>query len=256
MGRKTNANVPIKSVENVFRILQTLQEYNGGGITEIAECLDISKSTAYNHLATLERHGYVVRRNDEYRLGIRFLDHGGFALTQNSWFATVAPRIREIAEETGELCQFAIEEHGRGILTFREKGKRAVETELRLGSRLYLHHFTGGKAILAAMPEHRVEEIVERHGLPGKTDETVTDYDKLLEDLTKIREKGYAFDQGEHISGLHAIGVPIKLRNDGMIGSLSIAGPSHRISEEREEEIANLLLGVVNEMELNMSLQT
>lgn len=204
-------------------------------------------------MATLERLGYVVHQGDEYHIGIGFLDHGGFALTRHPWYGTMKNRIREIVAETDELCQFAIQEQGRGTIAVREEGKHAVKTELRIGSRMNLTHFTAGKAILAAMPTNQTEAVIQHHGLPEKTSKTITDPNRLFQELKEIRQRGYVFDEEEHISGLHAIAVPLKLKND--IGAISIAGPSFRINNQRKEELANILLGVANEMELNLSLE-
>lgn len=253
MDEPNTPNIPVKSVVRMFEIVKVLQEMNGATVTAIVERVELSKSTVYNHLATLERLEYVVRRKDEYHLSFRFLDHGGHALSQDPRLRIVEPKIREIAAETDELCQFVIEEHGRGVIIFRETGESAVETRIRLGSRLYLHHTTAGKAILSQLPEERVEDILERHGLPGKTAKTITDPAVLHDELDRIEERGYASDKEEHIKGLHAVGVPV-LDDDGVFGAISVAGPSHRMgSESQEREIADLILGIANEVELNIS---
>ncbi|WP_338727476.1 IclR family transcriptional regulator [Haladaptatus sp. DJG-WS-42] len=246
--------VPVKSVDVAFTVVQTIQDRGGAGVTEVATELGVAKSTAHNHLTTLERLGYLVREDDVYRVGFRFLDHGGYALTNNRWYHPVKARVSEIAQNTEELCQFAIEEHGVGVIAIREEGAHAIQTELRIGSRLKLHHFTAGKTILAAMSPERVEELIERHGLPPKTSKTITDPDKLRSELAEIREKGYAFDREEHVKGVHAIGVPLKLNDGHVLGALSIAGPPRRFSNERAIEMANHLLGVAEELTFNLRL--
>jgi len=246
-------NIPVKSVVRMFEIVEVLQEMDGATMTAVVDQVPLSKSTVYNHLATLERLEYVTRREGEYYLSFRFLDHGGYALSRDSRLQIVEPKIREIADKTGELCQFVMEEHGRGVIIFREIGESAVETRTRLGSRLYLHHTTAGKAILSHLLEGRVEEILAQHGLPEKTSKTITDPEVLRDELARIEKRGYASDKEEHIEGLHAVGVPV-LDNDGVFGAISVAGPSHRMSNESQErETADLILGIANEIELNIS---
>lgn len=253
MDQANTPNIPVKSVVRMFEIVEILQEEDGATMSEVVDLVDLSKSTVYNHLSTLNQLEYVVRQNKEYHLSFRFLDHGGHTLSRDPRLQIVEPKVREIADKTNELCQFVIEEHGRGVIIFRETGENAVETRTRLGSRLHLHHTTAGKAILSHLSEERVKRILERHGLPGKTTETITDPDVLFEELDRVKDQGYVSDKVEHIEGLHAVGVPI-LDSGDVFGAISVAGPAHRMgNESREREIADLILGTVNEIELNIS---
>ena len=256
MDKQERANVPVKSVAKTLRIIQTVQELDGATVTDVAAEIDVSKSTVHNHLATLEQFEYVVKEGDKYDLGFRFLDHGEHALARDPRLKLVEPKVEQVAAKTDELCQFMIEEHGKGIIVFREKGDNAVETKLRIGARLHLNHTTAGKAICAAHSDSRVEAFVERHGLPEKTNQTITSVGDLLDELATIRQRGYAFDREEHIEGLHAISVPISTDEGQVLGALSVAAPSYRLrSEQQEQDLADLLLGVANEIELNLSLQ-
>jgi len=246
-------NVPIKSSATMFRLLQELQDRGGAGVTELAETLDVSKSTVHNHLSTMATHEYVVQDGDEYRVGLRFLDHGSHARTRCEGFDQIKQKVREVAEETGELCQYLVPEHGKGIFIARESGQQAVQTSTRVGKRVHLHHVTAGKAVLAHMSNDWVDEIIERHGLPPKTHQTITTREDLRQELEHVREQGYAFDKEEHVRGLYAIGVPVLVEDDRLLGAISVAGPSHRMSEDtNESKLSQLLEGVTNEIELNL----
>jgi DNA-binding IclR family transcriptional regulator len=247
-------NVPVKSVETAFAIVNAIQELNGAGITEIAEQVGKSKSTVHNHLQTLKRHRYVIEDGGSYRLGLRFLDHGSHARERNPSYTVIQPKVREIAEETGEICQFVVEEGGRGFVVFHEGGEHAVEIQTRIGMSGLLNGITGGKAILAYLSDRRIEEIVSEHGLPALTDDTITDSAELFERLEQIRNQGYAINNEEHIKGLRAISVPIKTTESKLFGAMSVASPSYRLEEPNyEKEVTDLLLGAANELELNVT---
>jgi DNA-binding IclR family transcriptional regulator len=246
--------VQIKSVGTMFEILNEIQERNAAGVSELAESLGLAKSTVHNHLMTLSAYEYVRRDGNEFRVGIRFLDHGGHARANLTGHEIIKKKIREVADETGELVQYLVEEHGRGVVALREPGDQAVRTKTRLGRRVYLHHLSAGKAILAHMPPDRVDEVIERHGLPPKTDQTITDPESLRDHLDQIRRQGYVFDKEEHIKGLCSLGVPVTLGPDRVIGAMSIAGPPHRVEHDTVvEEFVQLLTGVANEIELNLT---
>lgn len=254
MPTENPANVPVKSVETTFTLVEALQEMNGGELTALADRVGRSKSTVHNHLRTLERHGYVVRDGDRYRLGLRFLDHGGHARTQTPSVHLIRPKIREIAETTEEICQFIVEQRGKGIVLFQERGDDAVETQTRIGTSVALNGIGGGKTILAHLPEERVEAILDEHGLPALTEDTITDRETLYDRLDAIRDRGYAINAGEHIRGMRVISVPIRTTEGELLGAMSVAGPSYRLEEsDHERVIVDSLLSVANELELNVT---
>jgi DNA-binding IclR family transcriptional regulator len=164
-----------------------------------------------------------------------------------------AEKVRDLAERTDERAQFVIEEQGRGVFLYCESGAQAVKTGSGTGKRMYLHSTSAGKSILAHLPESEIETIIDEWGLPAVTSNTITDRETLFEELAEIRDRGYAFNNEENVEGLHAVGAPLILEDQGVIGALSISGPTHRMKGETfTQELPNLLLGTINELELNI----
>jgi DNA-binding IclR family transcriptional regulator len=132
------------------------------------------------------------------------------------------------------------------------RNEQAIDTGMRIGQQTHLHYSASGKAILANYPRERVDEIVDRWGLPKQTANTITDREALYEELERVGERGVAFNHEEHIDGLTAVAVPVE--NDGVVfGALSVAGPTGRMQDERlEETIPELLLGSANALELEL----
>ena len=243
----------VKATETTFAIIEGLERRQGARVTELAAQLGLADSTVHSHLATLYDMGYVVREGDEYRLASRFLKLGEAAKEHKEAFDLVEPKVKELAEETEERCQFIVEEHGRGVYLHRETGSRAVWTDSGLGKRIYLHATAAGKSVLANLPEERVERVLDRWGLPAITDNTITDRGVLFDELDAIRDQGFAVNKEESTERLRAVGVPIVDSSGRMVGALSVSGPSHRMKGEWfEREIPDLLLGTANELELNL----
>lgn len=96
--------------------------------------------------------------------------------------------------------------------------------DCRRGADHYLHTTAFGKAILASVPESHVREIVDHYGLPEVTEGSVTDIDTLLDELDTTREKGIAFDDGEHRTGVRSIAAPIILEDGDVYGAVGIIG--------------------------------
>ncbi|MWG33457.1 IclR family transcriptional regulator [Halomarina oriensis] len=252
MGKQ--ARHAVKSVENAFEILDALKELDGAGVSELSEHLDFPKSTIHNYLSTLLQEEYVVKDGSTYHVGIRFLEYGAFARIQMDIYDIAKPEVDTLAETTGELANLMVEQHGRGSYLHRARGDRAVQVEAHVGTRVPLHGTALGKAILAHLPEERVDEIVEMHGLQAYTPKTVTDRAELDEDLAEIREAGVAFDDEERLPGLRCVAAPILSNNGRVLGAISVSGPSNRIRDERfTETLPNRVLETVNVIELNVT---
>lgn len=197
---------------------------------------------------------YLAKHDGEYYVGLKFLNLGGHAATRKQAYKMARPKVKELAEETEERAQFIVEEFGRGFYIHMDTGKQAVETDVRIGKIASLHTTSAGKAILACLPERRVQEIIQKHGLPKCTPSTITDQEKLIDELETIRNKGYAQNDGERITGTRAVGVPVRGPDNDVIGAFSVSGPAHRMKGSwYEEEIPDLLLGTANELELNLA---
>lgn len=248
----TKPSNTIKSVGKSFDIIERLQELNGATIAELAADLDLPKSTVHSHLATLRERGYIVKNGNVYYTGLLFLNLGTKARKRHSFFSKVKPKMERLAQETNERTQLMIEEHGRGIYVYRAHGSHGVQTASRIGKPRYLHTGAAGKAILASLPETRVEEILDQWGLQSLTSNTLDTRERLFDELESIRERGYATNREEHLEGLWAIGAVIKT-NDQVLGALSISGPTYRIKDQgNEEALRHKLLGVINEIELDV----
>lgn len=248
------AKNPIKSVENTFAVVEALRDLNGAGVSELAAHVDLPRSTVHNYLSTLEQEEYVVNEDGRYRVGIRFLELGAHARNRRKIYEIAKPEVESLAEETGELANLLVEEHGRGTYLQRARGSQAVQVEAHVGTRVPLHSTALGKSILAYTPEERIDEIIDMHGIASATQNTITDREELFDRLETVRERGYSFDDEERLRGLRCVAAPILSNDERVLGAISVSGPSHRIKGEYfRETIPNALLEAVNVVELNIT---
>ncbi|WP_135535905.1 MULTISPECIES: IclR family transcriptional regulator [Halostella] len=244
----------LETPENSFQIVESLKELDGANLTEIARHTGLAKSTVHDHLSTLQYHNYVVKEDDEYNVGLGFFEIGEYARRRLKVYQTARPEIKELAKETGELANLMVEEHGRGVYLHRERGDNAVTLDTYTGKRRYLHRTALGKAILAHLPEDRVNEILDQHGLPQATENTITDREKLFDELEKIRDEDIAYCRQERVNGLKCVAAPFLSSNNEVLGAISVAAPTTRMKGERfEEEIPELVLQAANVIEINVT---
>lgn len=248
------AKQPVKTTETTFRVLEALKELDGAGVTELSNYLDLPKSNVHNYLSTLTQEEYVVKDGSTYHVGIRFLELGAYARNRMDIYQIAKPEVEKLAEETGELANLLVEEHGRGSYLHRVHGDQAVQVEAHVGTRVHLHSTALGKAILAHLPSDRVEEILDVHGMPPSTEETITDRPTLYDHLEIVQEQGYALDDEERLKGLRCVAAPILSNHNRVLGAISVSGPTSRMQKERFHEIIpTKLLEAVNVIELNVT---
>ncbi|ADQ69062.1 IclR family transcriptional regulator [Halogeometricum borinquense] len=256
MINEDNGGVPdtVQSARTLFDVLQCVKEDQGKTVSEVSDDLEYARSTVHRHLRTLEDLGYLIHRPDGYHVGLKFLDLGVSARDNYVGYDLIREKVEEIAETTGERCQFFVEEHAEAVYLARSVGEHAVQTDPGLGSRIPLYAASAGKAILAELPEQELSEYIEQVEFEQLTENTITDPAVLRDELAEIRERGYGFNRQETVRGTHAVGVAVTAPEGGAIGGLSVTGPSHRLKGDQFENVLpNLLLGAANELELNIA---
>lgn len=242
---------PVRTVDRALEIVEIVQELDGAGVSEVSERVDIGKSAVHNHLNTLVNREYLTKEGDEYHIGLSFLGLGAYARDRTEIYDAARHQVDKLADETGELTNLLIERNGIGIYLYQSKGENAVELDTYEGKHVRLHCTALGKAILAFRPREEVTEILDTHGLPAMTEQTITDRERFFDELDEIRARNYAIDREERLMGLCCVAAPITNDEDRSIGAISVACPVHRIGDERfYEELPDSVLGTANVIEL------
>jgi DNA-binding IclR family transcriptional regulator len=240
----------IDSVERSLKILETLKELESATVGEISETMDIPKSSVHNHLATLQKHGYVDRSGDVHRLGLKFLSHGEFTRRQIPMFEQITDHVEELANETGENVSFIVESQGEGVIVYHEDGNHELPAASP-GTREPIYCLSSGKAILAELSDEKVSAMLQRHPPKRLTPNTIVDEEELFNELRRIREQGYAVNREERIERQQSVAVSITGNHSEPIGAIAVVGPKHRVSEERiQTELSNKLLVISDKIEL------
>lgn len=244
--------LPVGSVGTSFELVEALYASEGGrGVTELATEVGISKSAAHKQLRTLVDLGYVEQREGDYRLTLRFLDVGRTVQQRRSLYRIARPIVDDLADSSGAVTNLMVLEDGYGAYLYRA-GEALTDTPFHEGQRCYLHASGAGKAILATLDRSEAESILDRRGLPALTDKTLTDRDELIGELQSIRERGLAFDRGEHVDGWQCVAAPIAPTGDP-VGALSVSGRTHHMSGKTlSEDVAGLLVSAANEVEVSL----
>jgi len=223
------------SVRNTFRIIETIFDQEPIGVTELAEELEMPKSTVFSHLNTLSSLGYIYSHEGEYNLSLRFLEIGKQLQTRRELFHVARPEIIDLAAETTERTNLLVEENGEGVYLFVKDGEQAVELDTQAGSRVDLYNTALGKAILAHLPKERLDSLIEDIEFKARTENTITSESELRKELEEIESNGFALDDQERATDLRCVAAPI-LVEERPLGAISVAGPVSRIKGDRFHE--------------------
>jgi DNA-binding IclR family transcriptional regulator len=116
-----------------------------------------------------------------------------------------------------------------------------------IGREMLPHCISSGKALLAYLPQQRLERILAR-GLPRFTEKTIVDPTLLREEMKRVRQQGYAVAQEELEIGLSAVAAPIWNHEGEVVAAVSVSGPSFRLSSGKIPELAELTKRAANEI--------
>ena len=245
MVRREKSNYVIQSVSHALDVLE--QFYGSAdeiGVTELSKRLKLHKNNVFRLLATLEARGYIEQNKstENYRLGLKCLQLGQTYVQQMGFLLQAKSTLEELVKTAKESSFVAIRK-GTAIvpLDFVE-ARSAVRVVSFLGTTLPLHCTAPGKIFLAFDSEEGLNQSLPEK-LDRYTDKTIVDRRLLLEQIKEISEAGYALEQGEFMEEVIAVAVPVHDYTRSLVGSLGVAGPAHRLTNEKiQKEVVPLIL--------------
>jgi DNA-binding IclR family transcriptional regulator len=222
------------SLEKAFTILELFDRENEKlGLTEIAKRLNTRPGTLYPVLYTLEKHGYLKRNdNKKYSLGLKFLEKGNLILEQLDIRDQAKPHLRELADRCGANAHLAVLYDWKVMYLHREEGYPSVIIKEIVGRRVPAYCTALGKVLLAYLNDEELADFFAKEKLKPLTPNTITDPERLKEELSKVRKRGYAIDNEEFHEGNMCIAAPVRNYQGKVVGSVSISLPKSKFSSE------------------------
>ena len=211
----------------------------------ISKELNIPLSTTYRYVQSLEEKQFLIKSpgTKKYGLGFMLFQLGNIAASQTKLVQVVMPHMETLASLSGETVFLTVLSGRRTVCLERIEAQKAIRMSLERGSSLPLHAGASSKILLAYQENSFVESMVREVGLERFTPNTITDLERLKEELEAIRRRGFAFSDQEVDLGAKAISAPILDQKGRIIAGLSVAGPSERINERSMQQLCELVKG-------------
>ena len=229
----------VQSLERAFDVLE-LMAAAGGEVTlsRLASESGLPVPTIHRLVRTLVSSGYVLQMpSRRYTLGPRLIGLGASASqTVEAW---ARPHLQSLAEVTGESANLAMLDGDRVVYVAQAASTRhTMRMFTEVGRRVYAHCTGVGKALLAQLPDDAVKDLIDSVGMPATTEHTITDITALLEELRRVRQRGYAIDDGEQELGVRCVAVAVP---GSLSGAVSVSGPASRVTPEAVPALAEVL---------------
>jgi DNA-binding IclR family transcriptional regulator len=231
----------LRGVERAVALLHRLTADPVLDLARAARHLNVSRSTAYRVLRSLEAGGLLVydRERRAYHLSLAIARLGQVALSRIDLRTVARPSLHRLAEATGESVFLLVVEGRSAVVIDTLASEAPLKLTYPVGTPWPLHAGASNKVLLAHLPPERIDEILAGP-LPRVTPRTTTDPRRLRGELERIRRRGYAYSNGELTPGVVGIAVPILCAGQ-LMGALAVAGPSARLPAARVPGIVKQL---------------
>ena len=200
---------------------------------EVAELLDMSRSTTYRYLLSLRSYGLVEEgdASGEFRLGTAVFQLARVARKGLGLSEVALPVMRELVDQTGESALLTRRSGAHVVCIERVECSHSVRLSYERGQVLPLHAGASAKVLLAYLKPAEIEAVLSAGPLPRYTEQTVTDPDALRAQLDAIRAAGYIVTDGEVDVGVRGVAAPILGINGQALAGISVAGPLFRLND-------------------------
>jgi DNA-binding IclR family transcriptional regulator len=247
----------VRSVRRAVKILEAFRQGPSLTVTELARALKLPKSSVYELVSTLAAEGLVKKEesSSRYRLGLRLMELARAANHDLEVRQVARPLIEKLRDEFNETVQLTVLDGEEILYVDGCESSRQLRTFFQPGDRAPLHCTALGKAILANLPPAEIAHHLRRRALKPYTGETLTDPQALRRELARTAARGYSVDDMEHEEGVRCVGAPIRDREGRAFASISVSGPAHRLSPQRDAQIARRVLAVAEEISRRLGYQ-
>lgn len=233
----------LKSLTKLMRVLESFSTKTRSlSLSEICQRTGFPKSTTHRLMSSLRDVGLLDQDGDRdrYRLGLKLFELGNIVLANMDLHREARPYVEALGRLTDQAVHLAVFDGRHAVIVARSDpqpdnaGRALIESAPA-------HCTSVGKAILAGQSAATLDRFIAA-GLVRFTDTTITDPMALRQQLSTIRQRGYALDEGEHQPGLRCVGAPITDIAGRVFAAISVSGPAWKLPLDEVERTAKIVI--------------
>ncbi|MDP5217282.1 IclR family transcriptional regulator [Ruegeria sp. 2205SS24-7] len=210
------------------------------GVTELSRELELTKSNTFRLLQTLTTLGYVKHLDDKsYAATLKTWQVGRSSVENLNLRAVAAPEMAHLSQETGEAIYLAVPEGLTVVYIDKIDSLKPIRSWNPVGGSAPIHCVGTGKAIMASNFEQMRDKLTGK--LARYTDNTLTTFNELQQDVAETLKQGYAFDRGEFRDRILSFGASILLPDGEAVAALGISLPDINLVDGGEDQLGTLV---------------
>lgn len=213
---------------------------------EIRESTEMPTSTVQRLVTNLVAQGFLDREGDSFRIGMKMAYWAAPATRGVAMLDLFTPLLRDLRDRTGETAAFFQAERGYRVCVALAETRHALRREMHVGSILPLHAGSAGQVLLAWDPE-LLARILDST-LATFTELTITTSEELESAARRTRRDGFSITTGERDDGASGLSAPVFDSTGGLVGAVTISGPTLRMPHSVSEGWVEDLLSTAERM--------
>ena len=232
-------------IPNIARALQILEylakDKTDASIADIAAEFSFPKNSVFRIMKSLEHYGYVEEAGRKYHATPRLLYLGYAGMRNKGLVENSLDIMHSLRDEVNETVMIGTLLGNQIVIIEQLPSFQYVKFTTEIGKRVTLHASAPGKAILAFLPEDYQETLLSQITFTRYTDHTIPSKSTMLEELEKVKIRGYAIDDGEEDPQCRCVGSPILDYRGHPIASLWTVGPEFRLTSSQDETVGPIV---------------
>lgn len=240
----------VQSIDRAVGIMKLFNEDRRElKLSEISDYLDLNKSTVHGIISTLKYHGLIDQDEEtqKYRLGLFNMSLGELVQKSLDIRAITSPIIDVVSQKLNETVHIGTLDEMDVVYIDKKESNQSMRIFTNIGARNPAYCTGVGKAMLAYKDEDLIRKMLPEK-LEALTPKTITDKSRLTNELAKIREQGYSFDDEENNIGLTCVAAPIFDYSRKAKYGISVSGPTIRMTNEKIEEAIEVVKAAAKEI--------
>jgi len=234
----------MKSLLKAIETIDAVAEAGSAGIGDLSSITGFPPSTVHRIAATLVKKHYFQQDplTKRYSLSFRFLELGSRVQQQTHLTSVARPHLERLMAETRESINLAVWDGDSAVyLDIVQSSYAMLQLFTRPGARVPLYATGVGKLFLSRMSAAELEAYLQRVTLTPFTPFTLTKRDKIIQDLNRIRTRGFAVDNEEMEAGVRCVAGLIFDYDGRPAASVSITGAAMRVTPDRVEHFGEII---------------
>lgn len=240
---KTKTTSSVLVIDRTFKVLELVSQNGSMSLKDLYTSLGINKASVYRIATSLCDNGYLNQdeKSGNYTLSFKAFEVGVNAVKNLSYINMIKSSLENLSSTLDVIAQFSIEDNNELLcLECFNNNNASFSIYTNVGQRTPLYATSAGKAILSTYSNEEIRSKWEKMHVQQLMPNTITSYERFIQEIALVRQKNYATDKEESEPGVFCVGTVLLNYNRRPIGSISLS--LNYMDDEIEKKLSKTLL--------------